>query len=74
MQQVKLFKGIEAEAHSLENEVNAWIRRSGAKVISITGNIAPQSGKADPQGGGIGGGGFIPSDVLLIVLYEAPGD
>lgn len=72
MQQVKLFKGIEAEVDRLEKEVNTWIRQSGARVISISGNIAPQSGKANSQTGALGGGGLIPSDVLIIVLYEPP--
>ena len=72
MQQVKVFKGIESEIQSLEDEVNRWIRQSGANVISIVGNIAPQSGKGDAQSGALGGGGFAPSDVLMIVLYEAP--
>jgi len=70
MQQVKIFKGIESQTQSLENEVNVWLRKSRVKVISVTGNIAPQSRKADPQSGALGGGGFVPSDVILIVLYE----
>ena len=70
MQQVKLFKSVESEIEALEREINAWIRQSGARLISVTGNIAPQSGR-DPQGGGLGGGGYSPSDVLVVVLYEA---
>jgi len=72
MQQVKLFKGIESEVQALENEVNAWIRQSGIRVISVTGNIAPQSPKADPTGAALGGRGLVPSDVIVIVLYETP--
>lgn len=72
MQQIKIFKGIESECRSLENEVNAWLRQSGAKVISITGNIAPQSRTTDSAGGTLGGGGYVPSDVVLFVLYESP--
>jgi len=67
MQQVRIFKSIEAEIASLEKEVNAWIRESGARVISITGNIAPQSGS--PKGTGMSQ--YVPSDILLIVLYDA---
>ena len=66
MQQVKLFKSVEAEVSTLEKEANAWIRDSGVRVISITGNIAPQSGNP----GGTGKTGYVPSDLFLIVLYE----
>jgi hypothetical protein len=69
MQQVKLFKGLESDVAALEGEVNAWIRQSGARVISATGNIAPQSQKAAASGG-LGKSPFSPSDVILIVLYE----
>ncbi|MCO6455808.1 MAG: hypothetical protein J5I93_10975 [Pirellulaceae bacterium] len=65
MQQVKIFKSIESELWSMENEINTWIKESGAKVISVTGNIAPQSGGASAMGGT-----FSASDVLVIVTYE----
>ncbi len=67
MRQVKLFKGIESDVTSMEQEINAWIRESGARVVSISGNIAPQSIK---QGASLSQGGFPPSDVLVMVLYE----
>ena len=70
MQQVKIFKSIESDVMALERDVNAWIRDTGAKVISITGNITPQSG-----GPGLGATSVaeqpIPSDILLVVLYQA---
>lgn len=69
MQQLKLFKGLESEISGLESEVNAWIRDSGARVLSVTGNIAPQSESPDKKGGGLGSG-FAPSDIVLVVLYE----
>lgn len=69
MQQVKLFKGVENEVGALEREINDWLSRSAVKVVSLTGNIAPQSVKPD-GGGGLGKGSFSPSDVLVIVLYE----
>ena len=72
MQQVKLFKGLESDVTTLEAEVNAWIRQSRAKVISVTGNIAPQSEKPGAASGGLGKSPFSPSDVVLIVLYETP--
>ncbi|MCC6511641.1 MAG: hypothetical protein IT423_21255 [Pirellulaceae bacterium] len=69
MQKIKLFKSIESELHLLEDEVNAWIESSGARIISMTGNISPQTGNV--QTGRIQQSGtFSPSDVLLIVLYE----
>ena len=70
MRQVKLFKGIESDVAALEGEVNAWIRQSGARVVNVTGNIAPQSEKAGAPGRGLGKSTFAPSDVILIVLYE----
>ena len=69
MQQVKIFKNVENNLGELEQEVNAWISQSGARIVSLTGNIAPQS---DPSvaGGGLGNSTFPPSDVVIIVLYE----
>jgi len=64
MQKVRIFKSIESELATMENEINKWIEASGAKVISMTGNIAAQTGK----GGHIGA--FSASDVLVILLYE----
>ena len=69
MQQVKLFKSVENEVETLEKEINEWLSRSGARVISLTGNIAPQSMKPG-GGGGLGKGSFDPSDLFVIVLYE----
>ena len=73
MQQVKIFKTIEAEVSELEAEVNAWIQETGAKILSISGNIAPQSGAGEGKVTALGGSQFASSDVLLVVLYEAPG-
>ena len=72
MQQVKIFKGVESDVSVLEKEVNAWIRQSGAQVISITGNIAPQSQELGKKTGSLGKSAFPPSDIVLIVLYEQP--
>jgi hypothetical protein len=70
MQQIKIFKGVETEVQTLEAEVNAWIQQSGARIISITGNIAPQSERIGGAEGGADEIRFFPSDVLLVVLYE----
>jgi hypothetical protein len=66
MQKIKLFKSIESELMPLEKEINDWIKASGARVISITGNIAPQT--ASSAGAPLGS--FSASDVLVIVMYE----
>lgn len=65
MQKVKLFKSIESDLEDLERNINNWIQSSGAKVISVTGNIAPQS--LHP-GGGLNT--FASSDLFVIVVYE----
>ncbi|XZE54401.1 hypothetical protein SH139x_000363 [Planctomycetaceae bacterium SH139] len=65
MQQVKLFKSVESELEDLQKSINDWIKSSGAKVISITGNIAPQTHV------GSGMNTFASSDILVVVLYEA---
>lgn len=65
MQKIKLFISIESELRTLEDEMNAWIEESGARIISVSGNIAPQSG-----GNAQAAGTFAASDVLVVVLYE----
>lgn len=69
MQRIKIFKGIESEASRLEAEVNEWLAESGARVLHIFGNIAPQSPGAEPSSG-LSNSPFAPSDILLVVLYE----
>ncbi len=64
MQKVKIFKSIESELINMENEINQWIAETGARVISITGNIAPQSARESH------GGAFSDSDVLIVILYD----
>jgi len=70
MQQIKIFKGIENDLASLEDEVNQWLVESAADVIHIFGNIAPQSGVADAKSAGLSHSDFPPSDVLLVVHYR----
>lgn len=69
MQQIKIFVGLEADADNFERRVNDWIRTSRAKILQITGNIAPQTETAK-MGGLSGAGGS--SDVILYILYEPP--
>ena len=66
MQKIKLFKSIESELLNMEIEINDWIKDSGARVVSITGNIAPQSGGSSS----IPMGSFSASDVLVVIMYE----
>ena len=70
MQQVKIFKSLESDVKTLEKEVNEWIRQSGARIVSITGNIAPQSESPGSTARGIGQSCYPPSDLVLVVLYE----
>ena len=77
MQQIKLFVGREDHTADLESEVNNWIAESGVKVLSVKGNIAPQSVLPSKQGGssnlattGTHTRRFAPSDILVIVTYE----
>jgi len=64
MQQVKIFKSIESEREELEKEINRWIRRSGARVLSVTGNITTNGGGGGPMSS------FSGSDILVMLLVE----
>ena len=68
MQQIKIFKSIESDVSDLERDINAWLKESGARVVNVFGNIAPQT-ISDPEKAR-GSRGFSPSDVLIAVLYE----
>ena len=71
MQQVKIFSGLEGATEEMSSEINTWIRESGAKIVQITGNIAPQSNATAGSTGTLGvGSARAPSDVMIFVLYE----
>lgn len=76
MQQIKLFIGREDNTAELESEVNDWIAESGVTVLSIAGNVAPQSVLPTKDGGSNLSAGstltrrFAPSDILILVTYE----
>ncbi len=70
MHQIKIFKGVEADLQTLERDVNAWLADTGAEVLQVIGNIAPQSMPKDVQSQGLTKGSFAPSDVLLVVVYR----
>jgi len=65
MQQVKIFKSVDTEIPELERLINRWMRKSGARVLSITGNLDSQ-----PSGGSGPMNSFAAGDILVIVLYE----
>jgi hypothetical protein len=70
MRKVKIFKSLENDVTRLEAEVNEWIAQSGATIISLSGNIAPQSERTGAGTGAMGDSRYPPSDIVLIVLYE----
>jgi len=70
MQQVKIFIGVEDHRAELEAEVNAWLKDSGAKIHSVTGNIAPQTLAKEATTLTGTGRSFRPSDVFILVVYE----
>lgn len=74
MQRIKIFKGLESDLAGLENEVNQWLAESGARVLNMFGNIAPQSLASGASEKSVGTyitkSPFAPSDVLLVILYE----
>ena len=71
MQQIKFFKATEADLDALQDDMNAWLKESRAKVVQIFGNIAPQTVNPAEHSGGLTKSPFAPSDVLITVLYEA---
>jgi len=70
MQKIKIFKGLESDTEGLEQEVNSWIETSGAQVLQITGNIAPQSQSAKRSSDALLHGAHTASDVLLVIAYD----
>ena len=65
MQQVKIFKSVDTEMTEMERQINRWMRKSGARVLSITGNLA-----SNPSVGTGPLNSFAASDIFIIVLYE----
>lgn len=65
MRKVKIFKSVVSELEALESEVNDWIETHGVDVVSITGNISPQTHLPTSSDT------FSVSEVMIIVSYEA---
>lgn len=73
MQQVKFFKGVEADLSDFESQINGWmeeVQQSGGRIVEVSGNIAPQTVATEKRSGM---GGFSPSDLFIIVVYEPGG-
>lgn len=76
MHQVKLFSGEEDYRDRLELEINDWLRESRVRVVSIHGNIAPQTVVKTIKETPIPGAGpgqtrmNASSDILIVVVYE----
>lgn len=74
MQQIKIFKSLESDLAGLEREVNQWLAETKARVVSVFGNIAPQTPPAasaeTPTGTYITKSPYAPSDVMIVILYE----
>jgi hypothetical protein len=60
---VRLFKTLEYDIKTLEQEINAWVDATGAEIISVSGNVAPQTSTGPSSGS-------TESDVLVVVLYR----
>jgi hypothetical protein len=69
VQQVKLFKGVEKDCAGLERDINAWLKSSGARVVHMFGNIAPQTTSAEARGAA-SSKGFESSDLFVAIVYE----
>ena len=70
MHQVKLFRGLENDLPGLEKQINDWLSESQARVVQITGNLAPQQDETKPDETGVVHSLYSPANVLLALLYE----
>ena len=70
MHQIKIFKGLEDDASTIEHDVNEWLEQNKVKVIQIFGNVAPQTLAAEAVSNTLTRTAHPPSDILLVILYE----
>lgn len=70
MHQIKIFKALETETASMEDQVNKWLAESPVRVVNMFGNISPQTMSPDSGSAALSRGAFPPSDIMLVVLYE----
>ncbi|KAA1257723.1 hypothetical protein LF1_02120 [Rubripirellula obstinata] len=65
MQQIKIFKGVDTEIPEMERQINRWMRKSGAEIISIQSSLAPQPNKGTgPMNS------FAGSDIMVVLHYQ----
>jgi len=69
--QIKLFVDVESNLEAMEQKINQWLAGSGAKVVSVFGNIAPQTVTPDTKGSSLGVRRFSSSDVLIAIVYQS---
>ena len=71
MIQVRLFVGVESSRAEFEKEINTFLAQIKGRVVSVTGNIAPQTlAREIKHDGGGSGRTFNPSDLFVIVTYD----
>ena len=70
MHQIKIFKGLEDDASTIEHDVNEWLEKDKVKVVQIFGNVAPQTLAAETVSNTLSRTNHPPSDILLVILYE----
>lgn len=70
MHQIKIFKGLEDDASTIEHDVNEWLQKDKVKVVQIFGNVAPQTLSPEVVSNTLTRTAHPPSDILLVVLYE----
>ena len=72
MHQIKLFVALESSAEDLEQQINEWLSQSGAKVVKLIGNIAPQTVTPESRGSKLAERKFSSSDLFVAIVYELP--
>jgi hypothetical protein len=70
MHQIKLFKGLETDLPGLEKQMNDWLKESGARVVNLFGNLAPQKDQTQPDSTGVAHSLYVPANIFIAVLYE----
>lgn len=72
VQQVKIFIGVESDSSGMETEINGWLKdNADKKIVSIRGNIAPQTLAKASSSLSSSGRSFSPSDLFIMIVYEA---
>ena len=71
MHQIKIFKGLEDDTTTIEHDVNQWLKDNQVKVVQVFGNVAPQALSTAAMKSTLTRTNHPPSDVMLVVLYEA---